>query len=304
VPEVDVLVVVPYALGKAAGNVISALRLQRQLEDGGLSVRMVELGNEMPEARCLVALNAWRCSEVIQDFQGAVVVMLTGTDVNDVRVDDPEWAGRRAMERADRLVVLQEEAYQRVPSRLRDKCEVVFPSVELPEGLSWTGGEGSIVRVLLAGRDRPEKQIDLVLEACRRLPEDAAVSVEWYGAQRSEDAQHFQWKGSVSQEDLWREMARADFFMNASSEEGGANAVCEAIAIGIPVLASRIGGNVGMLGEDYEGYFESGDVEGLVKLLTAANAPVLRGQIEERQSLFGVEREAAQWVDLVRVVMS
>ena len=34
-----------------------------------------------------------------------------------------------------------------------------------------------------------------------------------------------------------------------------------------PVLASRISGNVGMLGDDYDGYFELGDSDGLAALL-------------------------------------
>ncbi len=49
--------------------------------------------------------------------------------------------------------------------------------------------------------------------------------------------------------------------------EGGAHVVMEAIRSGTPVLASRIAGNVGMLGADYAGYFEPGDAEGLAALI-------------------------------------
>jgi glycosyltransferase involved in cell wall biosynthesis len=41
----------------------------------------------------------------------------------------------------------------------------------------------------------------------------------------------------------------------ASHMEGGANVIIEAVCAGVPVLASDIGGNRGMLGDDYAGYF-------------------------------------------------
>jgi glycosyltransferase involved in cell wall biosynthesis len=53
----------------------------------------------------------------------------------------------------------------------------------------------------------------------------------------------------------------------SSRMEGGANVVCEALRIGVPVLASRIPGNVGLLGENYAGYFPVGDARSLARLL-------------------------------------
>lgn len=52
--------------------------------------------------------------------------------------------------------------------------------------------------------------------------------------------------------------------------EGGANSVSEAIAAGVPVVASRVPGNLGLLGENYPGYFPAGDAEALARLLFRA----------------------------------
>jgi len=43
----------------------------------------------------------------------------------------------------------------------------------------------------------------------------------------------------------------------------------EAVRCGTPVLASRVPGNVGMLGADYAGYFPPGDAQALADLLLA-----------------------------------
>ncbi len=52
--------------------------------------------------------------------------------------------------------------------------------------------------------------------------------------------------------------------------EGGAQAVIEAIRSGTPVIASRIDGNVGLLGDDYPGYFPVGNVAACARLLQRA----------------------------------
>ncbi len=53
----------------------------------------------------------------------------------------------------------------------------------------------------------------------------------------------------------------------SSVMEGGANVICEAARIGVPVLASRIPGNVGMLGRDYPGYFPLFNDKALARLI-------------------------------------
>jgi glycosyltransferase involved in cell wall biosynthesis len=64
-----------------------------------------------------------------------------------------------------------------------------------------------------------------------------------------------------------RLLSRAHLLVQSSVMEGGANAVAEALAAGVPVIASRIAGNVGMLGKDYPGYYPLGDEKDLALLL-------------------------------------
>jgi glycosyltransferase involved in cell wall biosynthesis len=56
----------------------------------------------------------------------------------------------------------------------------------------------------------------------------------------------------------------------SSRMEGGAHVVSEAIALGIPVIASDIPGNRGLLGEDYPGYYPVADENALAALLYRA----------------------------------
>ena len=56
----------------------------------------------------------------------------------------------------------------------------------------------------------------------------------------------------------------------SSRMEGGANAVSEACVAGLPVLASDIPGNRGLLGDDYGAYYPVADTAALRELLLRA----------------------------------
>jgi glycosyltransferase involved in cell wall biosynthesis len=86
--------------------------------------------------------------------------------------------------------------------------------------------------------------------------------------------------------------------------EGGANVIIEALTSGVPVLASSISGNRGMLGEDYAGYFAPGDAPALARLVERSIADtgfdaLLRRQCAARAPLFAPAAEQAALRDLV-----
>jgi glycosyltransferase involved in cell wall biosynthesis len=89
--------------------------------------------------------------------------------------------------------------------------------------------------------------------------------------------------------------------------EGGANVVSEAVVAGLPVIASRIDGNLGLLGADYAGYFPAGDTAGLAALLHRAEADdrflrKLSLQCRRRRPLFQPARERAAWRALLTLL--
>jgi glycosyltransferase involved in cell wall biosynthesis len=91
----------------------------------------------------------------------------------------------------------------------------------------------------------------------------------------------------------------------SSIMEGGANVVSEALVAGVPVLASRIDGSVGLLGGDYPGYFPVGDTEVLAALLHRAETDAafltqLRRHCAARAPLFEPARELQSWHDALQ----
>jgi glycosyltransferase involved in cell wall biosynthesis len=90
--------------------------------------------------------------------------------------------------------------------------------------------------------------------------------------------------------------------------EGGAHVVIEAVTSGTPVLASRIDGNVGLLGEGYAGYFEPGDEAALVTLLERCrDDPAMLARLQRQcracADLFDPARERATLLGLVATTL-
>ncbi len=86
--------------------------------------------------------------------------------------------------------------------------------------------------------------------------------------------------------------------------EGGANVISEAIADGVPVLASRIDGSTGLLGDAYPGLFDAGDTQSLANLISRLETDAsfyadLKARCLSLRPLFDPNREFRCWRDLL-----
>ena len=114
------------------------------------------------------------------------------------------------------------------------------------------------------------------------------------------DNARYTWRGDVPAAAVRRLLSRSHAMVISSLSEGGANVVSEAVVAGVPVLASRIDGNVGLLGSDYAGYFPVGDTKALARLLLRLEREprfvlTLSKALARRKPLFRPARETAAW---------
>ena len=103
-------------------------------------------------------------------------------------------------------------------------------------------------------------------------------------------------------------MQAFDLFVLPSVWEGQPLAMLQAVACGVPVLASNIEGNTAVLGRDHPGLFPPGDVAWLAKLLTAAaRDPGFLLQLRESQQRVDIpwsDQSARQLAELYRALLS
>ncbi|HET7773633.1 MAG TPA: selenoneine biosynthesis selenosugar synthase SenB [Burkholderiaceae bacterium] len=265
------------------------------------------------DAQLLIALHARRSAASIVAWKTAhperpLIVALTGTDL--YRDIDHDPAAQHALTLADRLIVLNELGARALPAALRGKVRVVLQSCSRRVPRAPAGQPGrKRLRVLMVGHLRAEKDPATYQRAALRLRHRADLFLDHIGralqpeladaAQACMQQQpRYRWLGGLPHSATRDRMARAHLLVHASRMEGGAHAVIEAIRSGVPVLASAIDGNLGLLGTDYAGTFAAGDDAALARLIERfadepAFAAQLRAQCAARADRFSPEAEAA-----------
>jgi glycosyltransferase involved in cell wall biosynthesis len=242
-----IALVTPAGPGTRNGNRHTALRWAAFLRQAGHRVSMSVAWSPETPADAMLALHARRSHASIKGFprEKPLVLALTGTDVYRDIHESAE--ARESLELADRLIVLQPKAAEELPAHLRRKVGVVVQSSSTR--LRQRPMKGSF-RVCVIGHLRAEKDPLRILSALEFVPPNFPLQVVQLGAAldpalvpKTEDPR-YRWLGSVPH--------------------------ARALRIGVPVLASRISGNVGLLGADYRGYFPVGDEHALARLLTRA----------------------------------
>ena len=264
----------------------------------------------------LIALHARRSAQSVAAFTKAwpgrpCIVVLTGTDLyRDIGIC-PE--ARASLELATRLVLLQPDGLALLSPAQRAKACVIYqsaPTVQPPSH----GANRRHYDICMIGHLRAEKDPYTFMRASSLVTSPKVRMLHIGGAldailgQAATATQavnaRYQWLGNQPHSATRQRLARSHAMALCSLMEGGANVIIEAVTSGVPVLASDISGNRGMLGSDYAGYFPVGEAAALAQLIERsvedpAFYALLRRQCDARAMLFAPEAERASLLDLV-----
>ncbi|MYM88868.1 TIGR04348 family glycosyltransferase [Rugamonas sp. FT82W] len=281
----------------------------------------VSISQQWPEADgeatpdLLIALHARRSAPSLDAYTRAhprrpSILLLTGTDLyRDIQTDA---SAQQALRQASALVLLQPAGMDALPAPLRAKASVIFQSAPTLRPAPLVNKRH--MDISMVGHLRSEKDPLTFMRAAALITAPNARLVHIGGALEpaleqaalATAAAHprYRWLGALPHAATRQRLKRSRLMAITSHMEGGANVIIEAVCSGVPVLASDISGNRGMLGDDYAGYFPPGDAAALARLIDRALAEpdfysLLRAQCDARAPLFAPAAEQAALLELV-----
>lgn len=301
-----IALITPAAATSRYGNRNTAVRWAELLRELGHQVSVQERWNGR-SADLMIALHARRSHDSIIRYaerhpDRPLVLALTGTDLYRDIHDNAN--AQESLELATRIIVLQDMAPLELPPRLRRKTRVIYQSCE---PIARRPVDRNSFEVILSGHLRSEKDPFCGAAALAHLPAASRIRITHIGGARdpamATEARRwmtlqprYQWLGELKRHEALATLARGRLMLISSRMEGGANVVSEALVARIPVVASRIPGNIGMLGRGYRGYYPLGNARALARLLRRIETnsgllDLLRRQCAHRRKLISRSRE-------------
>jgi glycosyltransferase involved in cell wall biosynthesis len=340
-----IALVSPYTLPFSCGNSILAQRLQQGLVQQGYSVALFNTTETTSAEAALFApdilhtLNADRTYQWARKFRAAYkkipwVITLTGTDYNTwYAINEPPTHFRESVAQASALVVFHRPAAETVQScfpaagtKIHIIAQGVTPCTESADRgtvRSRYGIDSTAVVFLIVAGIRPVKSmqtaIDAFHEVQRQVPETALLLAGPVIDHGEADAvlsagsrlQCFNYLGEIAPAEVRALMSAADVFLNTSLHEGMPGAVLEAMAAGLPVIASAVAGNRALVADNTNGFlFPVADTTELIKnAVLLAQDQKLRERLGEAgkqlvAAHFSADREIDNYHQLYRRLLS
>jgi putative glycosyltransferase (TIGR04348 family) len=303
------IIVTPTPPDGMDGNLITARRWARILRELGHTVS-IRRGYRGESTDLLIALHAFKSRHSIQRFskkypRKALIVVLSGTDL--YRDLHRQTETLLSLQLATHLVALQPRALSELTQAVGAKTSVVYQSAKPLKG----SPPKTYFRVLVAGNLRPEKDPFRTAMASRLLPVESRIQI-WHLGQALSPAMErkaldeangngrYRWMGALPHWKSRRLISNSHLVALTSRMEGSSNVLSEALAASVPVIASRIPGLIGTLGEGYPGYFPVGDTRALAEQLKRAETdPDFYGKLRQRcvdlSRLVRPQREKMDW---------
>lgn len=324
-----IAIVTPAPPDSRYGNRITAVRWGTILRRLGNRVSILQT-YDRKSYDLLIALHARKSHSSIIDFRGnnpsaPIIVALTGTDL--YRDIGRNHKAHESLDISNRIVVLQPKAVEELRPSWRKKTRVIYQSVE--DKHERTGARSSSARsrtkaeartngnfdVCVIGHLRAVKDPFRTAMAARSLPESSRLRVLQIGGamtdamskrahRETNTNERYRWLDEQPRSRVRRILSESSLSVISSRMEGGANVLSEAIAASVPILASRIDGNVGILGATYPGYFEVGNTAQLARLLRRAEtSPTYLAELNAWSKrlipLVDPAREGQAWSELI-----
>ena len=206
-----------------------------------------------------------------------LVITIRGADQKFLRAPLLRIITRWILSNADAITTVSKTFADEISNKFgaSDKIYFIPNGVDIPESVQKV--DRNILKLLFVGSLIPRKGVHILIDAMARLKTKRNILLNIIGEgpekenltrQVNENEQNgkIHFLGNLAPEDVQKYMLERDCLILPSYMEGTPNVVKEAMACGLPVIATNVGGIPELVTHGEQGLlFEPGDVETLVK---------------------------------------
>lgn len=211
-----------------------------------------------------------------------------------------EFLLRMLSNHADAVIVLNEKSRAFVEARTRTQVTLIPNFANVSEIASDCSPSGPVKRCLYVGGVCKEKGIFDLFEVAQRFPNVEFKAIGKVEAGVAEVAPaNVVLTGPLPHEEITSALHEADvfFFLSHYVHEGFANALCEAMAAGLPCIVTDWAANADMIGDKGGFVVQPGDIDACEESLRALDNPTLR-RYQGKRNIAKVEEEYSEDVVL------
>ncbi len=266
----------PFSAGITSGNRASAARWGELWSELGFEIQVAEGATDAfgPNPVVCVALHAVKSAELLEifaeDFPDVPrVVVLGGTEIS--AAGELDARARKTLQAAQAIVTLNGATAMRLEDDFGATLRMIRQSAKpVPR----QAPDPTRFELLFPAHLRPVKDPLVLPKALDLLPPESRVYVLHAGATIDEEigepfhaaarrSERFESRGALPRPDVLQQLSRARGLINTSLVEGASGAITDALASGVPIIASDAEANVDLLGPDWPLLFPCGDAQAL-----------------------------------------
>jgi len=205
-------------------------------------------------------------------FRKPIVIWARGSDANFLFMHKKDWALKQALKNADAVISLTDDMEKKIREVCNREIFVIPNGIDLNvfEGFSKEelrkkfGLSKNEKTILYVGTLRPIKGLTYLIEAVKII-NDKNIKLLLVG--RGEERKHLEklvkkfkienivtFVGRVPNKEVFEYMAASDVLVLPSLSEGFPNVILEAMASGLPIVATKVGGVPKIVNNEVNGF--------------------------------------------------
>ncbi len=210
--------------------------------------------------------------KLIKKFKRKYIIHFRSTVSNNVTTNFEKKLLKKILQGADKILLLNQASY--------DFCNTLYPNIKmeiLPNFVDSSESDANhiinkeIKNILYVGMVTPEKGVDDIIEVAKFFPDKSfnlvgRVSNQIEEYYKKNHSNNISFLGPMDKEKIFNYYKNADLFLFLSrfKSEGFSNALCEAMAMGLPCIVTDWAANKEMvIGSSEKAIVESRNVESL-----------------------------------------